>query len=416
MIKILKDIWIVLSIEARRVFTDSTVLLIFFIAPIVYPLIFCSVYNKENVENMPVAVVDENPCEDSKRFIHKIDATPELSVDYRCSNLGEATKLFKDHDVRAVFYFPKDFATRLETLRTGRVVVYGDMSSFYYFKAALLGGNNVLIDEMQTIELDRYEKAGLTNEEARIQMQPVVYETTTLYNPSGGYGSFFLPILLMLVIHQTIFLGICILTGDANENRYALKLIPPHLRKNNIQRVTFARALCYVLIYIPITILDLWFIPRWFHLPQLGNLYVILAFALPFVLAVVYFGMTMGTLFVRQKISPMLCFVFFSLILFLLSGMVWPQQSMPRPLFLLSQLFPSTPGVQGYVKIASMGGNLEVVRTEYMTLWFQAGLYFTTATLGTYLRNYRRHRKGERLHAIHKTDEILKKLRIAHHD
>ncbi|MCR5064529.1 MAG: ABC transporter permease [Bacteroidales bacterium] len=414
MIKILKDIWIVLSIEARRVFTDSTVLLIFFIAPIIYPLIFCSVYNKENVEDMPVAVVDESPSEDSKRFIHKIDATPEMSVDYKCCNIEEARKLFKDHDVRAVFYFPKDFATRLETLRTGRIVVYGDMSSFYYFKAALLGGNNVLIDEMQFIELERYEKAGLTNQEAEIQMQPVVYETTTLYNSSNGYGSFFLPILLILVIHQTIFLGICILSGDANENRYALKLIPPHLRNNNTQRVTLGRALCYVLIYIPITILDLWFIPRWFHLPQLGNLYTILEFALPFVLSVVYFGMTIGTLFVRQKISPMLCFVFFSLMLFLLSGMVWPQQSMPRILFLFSQIFPSTPGVQGYVKIASMGGNLEVVRTEYMTLWLQALVYFSTATLATYLKQYNRHRKKEKLHKVHASEEILRKLRITH--
>ena len=38
---ILYDIWEVLSAEVRRVFSDSTVLLIFFNAPLLYPLIFC---------------------------------------------------------------------------------------------------------------------------------------------------------------------------------------------------------------------------------------------------------------------------------------------------------------------------------------------------------------------------------------
>ena len=381
MIRKFKDIWTVFSIEVRRVFSDRMVLLIFFLAPILYPFIFCYLYYNENVENMSIAVVDDAQCEESKRFIHKLDATPELSVDYRCNTLSEARRLMDDHDVRSIFYFPSDFSSRLAKLRTARVVVFSDMSSFYFYKAALTGGNAVLIDEMHTIELERYEKAGLTNQEARIQMQPVAVDNTTLFNPSGGYGSFFLPCLMMLVIHQTLFLGICILTGDARENRKSLRLIPPHLRRGSVHRVTMGRALCYLLIYVPICLLDLWFIPRWFNLPQLGNLYTILIFLLPFLLAVIFFGMAVGNLCVRQKISPMLCFVFFSLVLFFSTGMVWPQESMPRFWYLFSYIFPSTPGVQGYVKIASMGAQLAEVRTEYMALWIQAAVYFAAATL-----------------------------------
>ena len=400
MIRNLRDIWLVLSIEVRRVFSDSTVLLIFFLAPLVYPLIFCYIYNKENVYDLPVAVVEEAPCNESKRFIHKLDATPELSVQYRTANLEEARRLFSDHKVRAVFYFPKDFPSRLAALHTARIVVFSDMSSFYFYKAALTGGNSVLIDEMHTIELERYEMSGLGDVEANIQMQPVVFENVTLFNPSGGYGGFFLPILLILVIHQTIFLGICILCGDANENRHALRLIPPHLRKKSVHRVILGRSLCYVLIYVPICIFELWFIPRWFHLPQLGNLYTILPFLLPFVLAVVFLGMTIGNFFVREKISPMLCFVFFSIALFFVSGMVWPQESMPRFWYLFSLLFPSTPGVQGYVKIASMGANLSEVRAEYMTLWFQAALYFVTACGATYWKNFQRGRRASLAHRL----------------
>ena len=381
----LYDIWTALSAEVRHVFSDSTVLLIFFIAPLLYPLIFCYMYKTENVENLPVAVVDEAVCSESKRFIHKLDATPEINVEYKCCNMHEAQELLKNNEIHAIFYFPKDFSQRLASMQTARIGVFADMSSFYYYKAALLGSNAVLIDEMHTIELQRYAMAGPTGEDAKIQLQPISDEEITAFNPTGGYGSFFLPALFVLVVHQTLFLGICLLCGDARENKRSLKNIPARLRTRSIHRVAIGRALCYLLIYTPIIIMTMWFIPRWFQLPQLGNLYTILVFMLPFLLAVIFFGMTMGNLFVRQKLSPMLCFAFFSLVLFFLTGMVWPQCSIPKFWLWFSYLFPSTPGVQGFIKVSSMGASLADVRSEYLALWIQAAAYFATTVFSLIL-------------------------------
>lgn len=381
----LYDIWTALSAEVRHVFSDSTVLLIFFIAPLLYPLIFCYMYKTENVENLPVAVVDEAVCSESKRFIHKLDATPEINVEYKCCNMHEAQELLKNNEIHAIFYFPKDFSQRLASMQTAHIGVFADMSSFYYYKAALLGSNAVLIDEMHTIELQRYAMAGLTGEDAKIQLQPISDEEITAFNPTGGYGSFFLPALFVLVVHQTLFLGICLLCGDARENKRSLKAIPARLRTRSIHRVALGRSLCYLLIYTPIVIMTMWFIPRWFQLPQLGNLYTILIFMLPFLLAVIFFGMTMGNLFVRQKLSPMLCFAFFSLVLFFLTGMVWPQCSIPKFWLWFSYLFPSTPGVQGFIKISSMGATLADVRSEYLALWIQAAAYFATTVFSLIL-------------------------------
>lgn len=381
----LYDIWTALSAEVRHVFSDSTVLLIFFIAPLLYPLIFCYMYKTENVENLPVAVVDEAVCSESKRFIHKLDATPEINVEYKCCNMHEAQELLKNNEIHAIFYFPKDFSQRLASMQTAHIGVFADMSSFYYYKAALLGSNAVLIDEMHTIELQRYAMAGLTGEDAKIQLQPISDEEITAFNPTGGYGSFFLPALFVLVVHQTLFLGICLLCGDARENKRSLKNIPARLRTRSIHRVAIGRALCYLLIYTPIIIMTMWFIPRWFQLPQLGNLYTILVFMLPFLLAVIFFGMTMGNLFVRQKLSPMLCFAFFSLVLFFLTGMVWPQCSIPKFWLWFSYLFPSTPGVQGFIKVSSMGASLADVRSEYLALWIQAAAYFATTVFSLIL-------------------------------
>ena len=390
-IRNLQDIWEVFSAEVRRVFSDRLTLLIFFVATVIYPLIFCSIYLNEVVVDLPVAVVDESRCEASKRFIRKIDATPEISVRCKALTMAEAEQLLRRHEVQAVFYIPRDYGTRIAQMLTARVGVFCNMSSFFFYKNALMGGSNVLIDEMHTIELERYEMAGLLGQQASEMVQPIVYDDVKLYNPAGGFSSFFLPALLVLVVHQTLFIGIGVMAGDANENRKALKLIPPRLRNQSTYRVTMGRALCFILIYTPVTLLDLWLIPHLFHLPQLGMVHDLLLFLLPFVLAVTFFGMTFGNLFVREKTSGILCCVFFSVLLFFLSGAVWPQSAMPAFWRAFSYIFPSTPGVEGYIKISSMGAVLSEVRHDYLALWLQTGVYFITACLSLrFIKRFKR--------------------------
>ena len=388
----LLDIWGVLSAEVRRVFSDKTTLVIFFLATVVYPPLYYYIYHREVLVSMPVAVVDESRSEASKRFVRKLDATPEVDVAYRPVSMTEAGKLLTNHRVKAVFHLPRNYTTCLTAGQTAHVTCFSDISSFLYYKAALMGGSGVLLDEMNTIELQHQSSDVLTEQQAETQIHPIVVDDIKLYNPGGGYASYFIPALLLLVIHQTLIFGICVLCGDAKENRRALQLIPPHLRSRSVYRVTFGRLLCFLLIYIPISISDLWLMPHWFGIPQLGDVWTIVLFLLPFVLATTCFAMTFGNLFVHERMSAFLCCLFFSLILFFLSGLVWPQSNMPRFWLLFSYLFPSTPGIQGFVRISSMGASLDAVRHEYYALWVQFGVYFITSCLS--LRFLKRFRIG----------------------
>ncbi|MBR3784535.1 MAG: ABC transporter permease [Bacteroidales bacterium] len=386
----MKDIWDVFAAEVRRVFSDKTTVVIFFLATAVYPPLYYYIYHPEMLTEMPVAVVDLSQGTASKRFAHKLDATPEVEVAYRCASLADAEELLRRHEVKSIFLMPKDYDYRVAHNETATVTVVTDISSFIYYKNALMGGSNVLIDEMQTTQLEHQAAEGVTGEQAETTVQPVGYDDVKLYNPGGGYASYFIPALLMLVVHQTLFFGICVLCGDANENRKALRLIPPHLRGRSVYRVTAGRALCFMLIYFPITLLDLWLIPHWFGMPQLGRPSDVMMLVLPYVIAITCFAMTMGNLFARERLSMLLCCLFFSVILFFLSGVVWPQSNMPRFWLVFSYLFPSTPGIQGFVRISSMGATLAQVRGEYLALWVQAGVYFVTACLSLrFIKRYR---------------------------
>lgn len=386
----MKDIWDVFAAEVRRVFSDKTTVVIFFLATAVYPPLYYYIYHPEMLTEMPVAVVDLSQGTASKRFAHKLDATPEVEVAYRCASLADAEELLRRHEVKSIFLMPKDYDYRVAHNETATVTVVTDISSFIYYKNALMGGSDVLIDEMQTTQLEHQAAEGVTGEQAETTVQPVGYDDVKLYNPGGGYASYFIPALLMLVVHQTLFFGICVLCGDANENRKALRLIPPHLRGRSVYRVTMGRALCFMLIYFPITLFDLWLIPHWFGMPQLGRPSDVMMLVLPYVIAITCFAMTMGNLFARERLSMLLCCLFFSVILFFLSGVVWPQSNMPRFWLVFSYLFPSTPGIQGFVRISSMGATLAQVRGEYLALWVQAGVYFVTACLSLrFIKRYR---------------------------
>ena len=377
----LKDTWDVFAAEVRRVFSDKTTVVIFFLATVVYPPLYYYIYHLEMLTEMPVAVVDLSQGKDAKRFVHKLDATPEVRVAYRPANLADAELLLREHEVRSIFLLPKGYDAMIVHNRTGQVTVITDISSFIYYKNALMGGSNVLLDEMKTTQLVFQASEGVTGVQAETQIEPVGYEDVRLYNPGGGYASYFIPALLMLVVHQTLFFGICVLCGDANENRKALRLIPPKLRARSIYRVTLGRLLCFLFIYFPITLLDLCIIPHIFGMPQLGRPEDVMLMVLPYVIAITCFAMTLGNIFARERLSMLLCCLFFSVILFFLSGVVWPQSNMPKFWYVFSYLFPSTPGIQGFVRISSMGASLNEVRHELFALWLQAGIYFATACL-----------------------------------
>lgn len=380
--QILKDIWQTYLIEVHRVLHDGGVILIFFIASILYPLIFGVVYKNEMIRNLPVAVVDESRSEASRRFIHKLDNTPEMNVMYHCNSMAEAKRLIQQRKINGIVLFPRDYDKRLAEMSTARVCLFCDMSSFLYYRTVLTGTTAVLVDEMETIQLKRYSLKGITGESADELVQPIPYDDVKLYSPSGGFSSFLVPALLVLVIHQTLFLGIGILSGTSREERRLSKVVPTHLRYNSQGRirVIIGRALAYFIMYIPIVVIDLFLFPRWFGLPHIGQTTTLLLFLLPFMLATIFFCMTTGSL-IRERDTGMVTFMFFSVILLFLSGAIWPQYNMPAFWRSFSYMFPATHGIQGFIKINTMGATLAGVRFELVMLWIQVILYFTTSCL-----------------------------------
>nr|MBP5978555.1 ABC transporter permease [Bacteroides sp.]MBP6249099.1 ABC transporter permease [Bacteroides sp.] len=81
---------------------------------------------------------------------------------------------------------------------------------------------------------------------------------------------------------------------------------------------------------------------------------------------------------IRNRETCMLIFVFTSVPLLFISGVSWPGAAVPAFWKYFSYLFPSTFGINGFIRINNMGATLSDVAFEYKALWIQAGVYFLT--------------------------------------
>lgn len=386
--QIIKDLWLIFSVELKLIFSDPGVVLIFFVAGIFYPIVYSFIYDTEALTDIPVAVVDQSASSESRKFIRDLDATKEMRIEYKCATMAEAQELFYRQKVHGIVYFPSDYQEKLANMEQAHISLYCDMSSFLYYKSILMAANKVYLDNLYNIEFQRYGQLGIVGEQATQLVQATPYDEVFLFNPAGGIGSFLLPAVLILIIHQTLIFGMGMLAGAEREEKHPFRFIPKRILNNNIQRVMIGKAAAYFLIYFLISAYVLGIVPKIFNFPQIGSIWTIYQLIIPFLLATIFFGITLST-FVKNRETGLVTMLFYSIILLFLSGVSWPWSNIPAFWKYVAYILPSTPAIHGYLHINSMGAKLSVVHQPYIILWIQAGSYFITACISIIITKYR---------------------------
>ncbi len=364
--------------ELRNIFRDSGVLIFFILVPLAYPLLYSFIYTNEVVREVPVAVVDADRSATSRDYLRRTDATADIRIAAYCANMEEARELLKHREVYGIIYIPSDFTSRLSRGEQSYVSLFSDMSGMLYYKAVLTSNTNVSLDMNARIKVAR--AGNTTQEQDKVTEHPIAYEEVSLYNPQNGFAAFLIPAVLMLILQQTLLLGVGISAGTAREHNAFRNLLPVSRHYTGLLRIVLGKSWAYLLVYIPISVYVLGVVPRLFRLNQIGAPHDIALFALPYLLACIFFAMTVSVL-VRHRETCIMLIVFSSIPLLFLSGVSWPGSALPAFWKGFSYFFPSTFGVNGFLKINNMGGELTSVRTEWTVLWAQAIVYFLTTCL-----------------------------------
>ena len=166
--------------------------------------------------------------------------------------------------------------------------------------------------------------------------------------------------------------------GTARErNNYGF-LVPANKHYRGVMRIVWGKALAFFMIYTVMAAYLLSAVPHMFSFISLVSGRELILFALPYLLACIFFSMTLSCL-MRYRENVMLLVVFSSVPLLFMSGVSWPQSNIPSFWQGVSWLFPSTFGIRGFVRMNSMGATLEDISTEYHALWIQTVVYFVLA-------------------------------------
>lgn len=372
------DTFFIWKDELKNVFKDSGVMIFFFLVPFIYPLLYAFIYNNEVVHNAKMVVVDQSDSYLSREYIRKVDATADVKVVAVCSDMEEAKRMMDAKEAYGILYFPSEFSKNIHKGKQATVSLYCDMSALLFYKAFLLATTEVSLEIGK--ELRAQNNPSSTIEQEKITINPIPYESVTLFNSQNGFASFLVPAILILVIQQTLILGIGMLGGTAREKNRFHSLVPVSRHFNGTLRIVFGKSLTYILLYVVVCIWALAVVPKLFSLPQVGEPWTVMLFVLPYLFASIFLSMTLSG-FMTSRESPMLVFVFTSVILLFISGVSWPKEAIPPFWKAIGYLFPSTPGIQGFIRINTAGASLNEVAHEYRTLWIQAGIYFITACI-----------------------------------
>jgi len=376
--------------EMKQVFRDEGVLIFFIIVPIIYPLLYSWIYNNETVHEVPVVVVDDSHSGQSRELIRKLDASPDVKILCHAADMDEAKSLVSRQFAKGIYYIPSDFSTRLNRMEQATISVFCDMSLMLTYKA--IYQTAVVVTQHMGAQIQTQIAGKYTLREEQIQSRPLDFEDVPMFNPTAGYGTFIIPAVLMLILQQTLVLGIGLGAGTARETNPTGDLVPIHPAYSGIYRIVCGKAFCYILVYAVMGAYLTVVVPRIFSFVAMVKGFDLLWLMIPYLLACVFFGMTVSCL-VRYRENVMLLVVFISVPLLFLTGVSWPQSSIPGVWQGVSWLFPSTFGARAFVRMNTMGAGLSDVLPELRYLWIQAAFYFGTACLvyGHQLREARRH-------------------------
>ena len=372
------DLFYIWKQEFRTTFRDQGVLIFFVLVPLVYPLIYSFIYTNETIREVPTVVVDNSRSSLSREYLRKVDASPETSIVAHCADMEEAKLMLKDRKAYGIIYIPAHFSDDIARGKQTQVSIFCDMSGLLYYKALLTANTNVSLAMNADIKMKR--SGNTTARQDEITAYPIEYEDVTIFNPTNGFAAFLIPAVLILIIQQTLLLGIGLSAGTAREQNRFKDLVPINRHYNGTLRIVMGKGLSYFMVYSLVAVYILCVVPRLFSLNQIAIPGVLTLFALPYLAACIFFAMT-ASIAIRNRETCMLLFVFTSVPLLFLSGISWPGAAMPEFWRYFSYIFPSTFGINGYVRINSMGATLNEVSFEYQALWIQTGIYFLTTCL-----------------------------------
>lgn len=354
--------------ELRTIFTDHGARMILVEAAVLYSLFYPTPYRYEVPRKVPLAVLDMDRSDTSRKLVRLVDAGEAAAVKRHLGTAMEGKRALLAGDVGGVLTIPHDFEWHMQRGEQTTLGLYADASYFLLYRQTFLNVKQAAATLAASAKIARFRAAGVPREQAAIRQAPAGLVLRPLFNPWGGYSHYTVPPVLLLVMEQTLLMGV----GFLGVTHRATA--PVNSTAGSRLATLTGRTMAYLTIYLVHSIYYFFCIPRIYSFVQRGNPLDMLCFALPFFLATIFLGFALVPLY-RYREMPIELLLPLSLPFLFLSGFAWPQECMPAAVRWLAQLVPTTAAITGFLRISKMGAALTDVLPEWITLWMLTGGY-----------------------------------------
>lgn len=353
------DLWRSYWLCLTSIVSDRGVLLLVLIGPVVYSVYYPFPYSPEVVRDVPIAVADLDHSSLSRKLVRLADATPDIEVVFVADDPAQLRQAMSVGDIDGGLIIPRGFRRSVLRGEVAEPIVLGNGAYFLLNRAALLGLAGATQALSSEIQRERELSMLVSRGQAVERVRPVQLELRATSNPIGGYSTYVVPAVAVVVLQQTLLLGIGMLMGTWMVSGAPFDL---RLYRNRLALVLAAATLCFVnaLYYVGLV----YWREDYPHLGQLRDLLPVIAV---FSLTVGAWSVAVGS-WTRYREQAVLHLLPTTIPIIFLAGFAWPAESIPTPLRALSMFVPSTAGIQGFLNVDQMGAAFSQVLPELQSL------------------------------------------------
>ena len=364
--------------EAKYIFRDRAGFFSFVIVAVLVSFLYTYLYSEETLQELPIGVVDEDNTSQSRQLLRMIDANSGVAIYSSYLNLSEAQKAFQQEQIRGIIAIPSSFSRDLQRGEQPSISVYADASYMLYYKQVLTAAKVSATYLNAGVEMKRTSAQGKLPSQVRDEAMPVSAKVVSLYNPSSGYATFLIPVVLVIIFQTTILTSVGILGGTMRESNKLRKIYPNSNSFWGALPIVMGKATTYLALAMAILLIILGIVMPLFGIPVRSSILSTMVFMAPFVLSIVFMGLCLLG-FLRRREDAIMLIMYTSLPSVMLTGFSWPTVAMPEWLHAFSYIVPTTLGAKGFVSITQMGASLSTILPYWMGMWGLCLFYLVLA-------------------------------------
>jgi ABC-2 type transport system permease protein len=378
MIKSLGNIVNVFKREVHLITHDVNIISVLLLAPIFYSFFYGSIYFNKVETDVPIAVVDMDHSDISTKLTRMLDAHQLISVSEVLPDYNTAKTDLEKGNIQGIVFLPKGFESDLKSGKGADIKAYLNTTKFLVSNDINKAINEVVGTLSMSARLKYFQANGYSYDQAKEMIEPVRLDMRPMFNFTESYGDFLIPAILVLILHQTLLIGLSESIAKEREQKLLPELI--NYSNRNVFNAINGKGLFYFLLFSSYAFL--FFVINFFvfKINFLGNAFALALLTAEMLLAVIYMSIFISSFF-KRKIIALQFLTLTSYPLFLMSGYSWPMNSMPWFLQALSNTIPLTPYLNAFVRITQMGAGWNDVFPQIIQLAVQMFIAFIASAL-----------------------------------